>query len=103
MSRLFAIVGTDGPSGAELRRQHRAAHLASLEELDKAGKIVHAGPLLDADGAPVGSLIVFEAADLAEAQRRAAADPYVLEGVFATHAVFETRAVLGDRAREAQS
>jgi len=98
MGRLFAMIGHDGPKGPELRKQHRAAHLAGLEDLGAVGKLAHAGPLLDEAGNPVGSLVVFEAADLAEAQRRAAEDPYVTEGVFEVHRVFETRAVFGDRA-----
>ena len=97
------MVGHDGARVAELRKQHRPAHLASLEELGRAGRIAHAGPLLDAAGSPVGSLVVFEAADLEEAQARAAADPYVVEGVFERYSVLETRAVLGDRAQEASA
>ncbi|MBW2445269.1 MAG: hypothetical protein JRG83_05035 [Deltaproteobacteria bacterium] len=33
---------------------------------------------------------VFEASDLAAARAQAAADPYVVEGVFESHEVFET-------------
>ncbi|MGH0028767.1 MAG: YciI family protein [Myxococcota bacterium] len=90
---VFAFIGHDGPRGAELRKQHRPAHLAGLEGLAQAGRIVHAGPLLDEDGAPVGSLVLFEADDLASARAVAARDPYVVEGVFERHAVNETRVV----------
>ena len=89
----FAIIGRDGPRGAELRKLHREAHLAGIEPLADAGRIVHAGPLLGEDGAPQGSLIVLEAADLAEARAIAARDPYVVEGVFASHEVVETKVV----------
>jgi len=87
---LFAMIGRDGPRGAELRKLHRDAHLAGLEPLDAAGRIRHAGPLRDASGAPCGSLVVFEAESLEAARAQAAADPYVVEGVFETHEVFET-------------
>jgi uncharacterized protein YciI len=91
---LYALIGRDGPRGAELRARHRPAHLAGLAELEAAGRIRHAGPLLDASGAPRGSLVLFEAESLAEARALAARDPYVVEGVFASHEVFETTQVL---------
>lgn len=90
---LFAFIGHDGPSGPELRKLHRPAHLEGLEGLAAADRIVHAGPLLDEGGAPVGSVIVFEAGDLAEAKQIAARDPYVTEGIFERHTVHETKAV----------
>ncbi len=90
---LFALIGRDGEQGLALRKQHREAHLAGMEPLDAAGRIHHAGPLLDATGAPTGSLVVFEAADLAEAQAIAARDPYVTQGIFASYEVFETKVV----------
>lgn len=90
---LFALIGHDGPRGPELRERHRDAHLAKLAPLDVAGKVVHAGPLLGEDGTPVGSLVVFEAPSLSEAKALAAADPYVVCGVFERYEVRETRVV----------
>ena len=90
---LFALIGRDGPRAAELRRRHRPAHLEALRPLVRAGRVRFAGPLLAA-GAPVGSLVVFEAPDLAAARAIAASDPYVVHGVFATHELRETRDVL---------
>jgi len=90
---LYAFIGHDGPRGPELRRLHRPAHLAGLEPLDAEGRIRHAGPLLDAAGAPVGSLILFEAESLDAARALASRDPYVVEGVFERHEVHETRIV----------
>ena len=94
---LFAFIGRDGPHAPELRPVHRPAHLAGLEPLDADGRIHHAGPLLDATGQPTGSVVLFEANNLAEAQAVAARDPYVVEGVFADHDVFETKAVFPRR------
>ena len=88
---LFAWIGYDGPRGAELRKLHREAHLANLAPLDAAGRVVHAGPLLGEDGTPLGSLILFEAEDLAVARAFAAQDPYVVGGVFERHEVHPTR------------
>lgn len=72
---------------------HREAHLAGLEPLERAGRIRHAGPLLDPAGQPIGSVIIFEAPDLAAAEQLAAADPYVVERVFESYQVHETRVV----------
>jgi uncharacterized protein YciI len=90
---LFAFIGHDGPGGPDGRKRHRPAHLAGIEKLDAAGRVRHAGPLLDESGAPIGSLVLFEAASLDEARAVAAADPYVVQGIFARHEVHETRVV----------
>ena len=92
----FILIGHDGPRGRELRTLHRPAHLAGLEPLASAGRIRHAGPLLGDDGAPVGSVVLFEAPSLAEARAIAARDPYVTEGIFARYEVRETTAVFSD-------
>jgi len=91
---LYAMIGWDGPDGAARRKLHRPAHLEGLEPLAAAGRIRHAGPLLDAAGAPLGSLVIFEADDLDAARQQAARDPYVSQGVFARHEVHETKVVL---------
>ena len=64
---LFVLIGRDGARGGELRKQHRDAHLANLRPLAEAGRVVYAGPLLDDAEQPCGSVIVFEAEDLAAA------------------------------------
>ena len=94
---LFALVGRDGPDAPELRRRHRPAHLESLRPLARAGRVRFAGPLLDG-GAPVGSVVVFEAPDLDAARAFAARDPYVVHGVFASWELHETRDVLPELA-----
>jgi len=92
---LYAFIGYDGPRGAGLRKLHRPAHIERIDALVGEDRIRHAGPLLDEDGAPIGSLILFEAETLDEARRIAAGDPYVTEGIFERHEVHETRAVRG--------
>ena len=74
----FVILGFDGPDGEAKRKIHRPAHLAKMEPLDKAGRVVLAGPLTD----KTGSLIIIEAASLEEARRFADEDPYTIHGVF---------------------
>lgn len=91
---LFCLIGRDGPRGLELRKLHREAHLQNIAPLKEAGQLAYAGPLIDEAGQPCGSVLIFEAADLAAARRFAAGDPYVVEGIFASHEVIETRAVV---------
>ena len=79
---IYVYIGRDGPEGASLRATVRERHLAHLRGLDAAGRIVFAGPLRDAAGAPCGSVVVFEADDLSEARGIAEGDPYLVEGVF---------------------
>jgi uncharacterized protein YciI len=90
---LFVMLGTDGPQGAALRPTHRPAHLANLEPKEAAGELAFAGPLLGPDGKPLGSVVIFEAEDLASAQRFADSDPYARVGIFERVQVYETRQV----------
>lgn len=90
---LFVYQGRDSDRGLELRKLHRDKHLAHLTPLDDAGRIRFAGPLLDGDQNPCGSLIVFESESLDAARRIAEDDPYLLEGVFSDVEVFETKQV----------
>ena len=75
---LFVIIGRDARNSADLRPQHRPAHLQHLEKIEAEGRLVLAGPLTDG----AGSLIVVEAEDAAAAWAAVAADPYVQNGVF---------------------
>jgi uncharacterized protein YciI len=87
---LFVLIGRDGPDGLALRRRHREAHLANLQPLVDADRVRFAGPIRTADGNPCGSVVVFEAADLAAARAFAETDPYVVKGIFASFEVHET-------------
>ena len=89
----YALIGRDGQRGGELRKLHRQAHLAGLEDLVTAGRIRHAGPLLADDGRPLGSLIVFDAPDLASARAIVERDAYVVEGIFERTELYETAVV----------
>ena len=65
----YALIGHDAAGSLELRKQHRDAHLANLRTLDEAGRVRHAGPMLDDSGAPCGSVVIFEAESLEAALR----------------------------------
>lgn len=89
----YAIFGNDVPDSLEKRKAARPAHLARLETLQNAGRLLLAGPFPSVDAADPGpagfsgSLIVAEFSSLAEAEAWAAADPYVSAGVYAQVAV----------------
>ena len=95
---LFVLIGRDGSDGLALRRRHREAHLANLQPLDDAGQVRFAGPIRTTAGDPCGSVVVFEATDLATAQAFAKTDPYVVEGIFASVEVWETLQVFAKEA-----
>lgn len=86
---LYAIISRDTENSLEKRLAARPAHLARLEALRDAGRLILAGPhpALDTpDPGPAGftgSLIVAEFDSLPAAQTWAAADPYLEAGVYA--------------------
>jgi len=86
---IFVIIGHDGPDGQEKRKLHRQAHLDRMDLLDKAGKVLLAGPFTD----KAGSLIVLDMASLEEVQAFLKDDPYVTQGVFNRYEIHPFRQV----------
>jgi uncharacterized protein YciI len=84
----YAIEGYDAPGTLDRRLQARPTHLARLQALKDAGRLLLAGPCpaIDAeDPGPAGfsgSLVVAEFETLAAARAWAEADPYVEAGVY---------------------
>lgn len=95
MSKLFAIIASDKPNALELRLATRAAHLDHARSI--GDRLKYAGPFLtrDAEPKPCGSLLIFEAEDLAAAEAFAAADPYAKAGLFLSVRVEPVAAALG--------
>ena len=97
---LYVIIGEDHPGSLEKRLAARPDHLARLEQLQAEGRLVLAGPCpaIDSpDPGPAGfsgSLIVAEFESLEAAQAWAAADPYVVRGVYAHVSVKPFKLVL---------
>ena len=79
---LFALLCKDKPDHIQVRLDNRPDHVAFLKTLNEAGTLKFAGPFLGDDGKPVGSLVVIEAADKAEAARIGSDDPYAKAGLF---------------------
>ncbi|WP_019025155.1 MULTISPECIES: YciI family protein [unclassified Thioalkalivibrio] len=85
---LYMIQGQDAPDSLDSRLAARPEHVARLQALHEAGRLVLAGPLpaIDSnDPGPAGftgSLIVAEFPSLEAAHEWADADPYVAAGVY---------------------
>lgn len=82
---LFVIEARDKPGALEIRLSTRTAHLDFLNGL--GDDLVLAGPFLDGDEKPCGSLVMIKAATLEAAKAVAAQDPYVAAGLFASSEV----------------
>ncbi|HTH98561.1 MAG TPA: YciI family protein [Stellaceae bacterium] len=87
---LFAVTNIDKPNSLELRQATRPTHLAYLQFI--VSKIYMAGPVLDAQGNPKGSLLILEAADEEEVRALAAGDPYAQAGLFESVTIMPYRA-----------
>ena len=85
---LYAIISQDRADSLSDRLKARPDHLARLEALRDAGRLVLAGPhpAIDSpDPGPAGfsgSLVVAEFDSLEDARQWAADDPYVEAGVY---------------------
>ena len=96
----YAIIGLDHFGSLARRIEARPAHVARLEHLRDAGRLLLAGPFpaVDAEDPGAagfdGSLIVAEFDDLAAARSWADADPYIAAGVYRDVSVRPFRKVL---------
>lgn len=96
----YAIISEDVTDSLPLRQGARAGHLARLQQLRDAGRLLVAGPhpAVDseepADAGFTGSLVIAEFDSLAAAEAWAAADPYVDAGVYANVKVKPFKKVL---------
>ena len=91
---LFALICTDKPNSMALRQEVRPKHLAYIEQ--SKTKVALAGPFLSEDGqSMVGSLIVVEALNIAEAKAFSANDPYALAELFSGVEIKPWRWVVG--------
>jgi len=86
---LYAIISEDVVDSLPKRQSARPVHLARLQALQDAGRLILAGPhpSIDsenpAEAGFTGSLVVAEFDSLEDAQLWANADPYSDAGVYA--------------------
>ncbi|UFW63804.1 YciI family protein [Rhizobium laguerreae] len=79
---LFALLCKDKPGHLNVRMDTRPTHIEHLIKLNAEGTLKIAGPFLDDDGKPCGSLIIVEAESKEAARALANADPYAKAGLF---------------------
>ena len=79
---LFALLCKDKPGHLNVRMDTRPTHIEHLNRLNAEGTLKIAGPFLDDDGKPCGSLIIVEAESKEAARALADADPYAKAGLF---------------------
>ncbi|MDL2399543.1 YciI-like protein [Rhizobium calliandrae] len=79
---LFAFVCKDKPGHLNVRMETRPAHVEYLNKLNAEGTLKMAGPFLDAEGKPNGTLAIVSAETIEAAKAIADADPYTKAGLF---------------------
>ena len=97
---LYAIISQDIENSLEKRKSARPDHVARLNQLKDAGRLIIAGPHPAIDSIDpgeagfTGSLIVAEFENLKEARSWADEDPYVAAGVYSSVVVKNFNKVL---------
>ena len=91
----FVLICKDKRDAAALRASTREAHLAYLEALTSV-RLELAGPLLNDDDQPIGSLLIIDAPSREAAHAFAADDPYAKAGLFEDVEIRPFRFVAGD-------
>ena len=87
---LYAIISQDIEDSLKKRKSARPDHVARLNQLKDAGRLIIAGPHPAIDSIDpgeagfTGSLIVAEFENLKEARSWADTDPYVTAGVYSS-------------------
>jgi uncharacterized protein YciI len=74
---LFHFIGLDRKGAREKRMEVRPEHLAYASGHARLG-----GALLDADGLPIGSVMIVEADNIEEAHLMMSNDPYTKADIF---------------------
>ncbi len=88
----FLVIGMDKPGSAALRQHLRVRHLEFVR--DKQDSFTFGGPLINDDGATIGSVLILRFADRAMLDRHLAQDPYFRDGLFETVLIRQTRQIV---------
>ncbi|WP_304163887.1 YciI family protein [Phenylobacterium aquaticum] len=89
----FILFCKDKPKSLDLRMATRERHLAYAGTF--ASQLKLGGPLLDENGDMAGSVMLFEAEAIEEAQAFSANDPYRQAGLFESVDIHPMRVTLG--------
>jgi uncharacterized protein YciI len=97
---LYAIISQDVANSGPLRATARPEHLARLEQLRDAGRLIIAGPCPAIDSPNpgpagfTGSIVIAEFESLDDAEHWAGEDPFTKSGVYESVAVKPFKHVL---------
>lgn len=80
----FCVHAFDHPGRLADRTRLRDIHRARLRKHDHPVTVRIGGPLLDDDGAMIGTMLVVEANDRIAVESYLAGDPYMRDGLFET-------------------
>lgn len=83
MTERFLFHAIDRAGAANLRQVLRDEHRGAIRRSDPRCRCILGGPLFDADGAMVGTVLVFDADDAAAVHAFMADDPYLRGDLFA--------------------
>jgi len=78
----FALIAHDYPDALERRLACRERHLARLQALARAGKVLGGGVLLNDEGKMIGSNVHLDFEHRGDLERWLDDEPYVLERVW---------------------
>ncbi len=92
--KAFAIYCTDKPGTEQKRLDTRGAHFAHIEKT--IDNLFVAGPLKNARGDTVGSLLIVKAETAEDARAQLEADPYFHADIWADIRITEFTAAAGD-------
>ena len=87
----IALIARDAPDSLQIRLDTRPAH---LDYLKSTKEVLQAGPLLDEDETPCGSLIVLDM-EIDAARIWAENDPYAKAGLFTSVELVRWKKVIG--------
>ena len=90
----YAVIAWDAPGSAGPRAAARDAHFAHIGTI--IDKVAVAGPLKDAGGTNIGSLVVLNVDSHAEAEAILKSDPYFAAGVWERWTIHPFLAAAGD-------
>ncbi len=89
---LVALIAKDKPDALQTRLDNRSAH---LEYIETTGVVAQAGPLLGDGDQMIGSLIILDVGNLAQAESWADNDPYAKAGLFESVELIQWKKVVG--------
>ncbi len=92
--KYYAIITRDRPGAAKTRMEKLKEHLAHVEA--HIDRLAVAGPLRDAAGAFLGSLLIVKAESEADARALIEADPYFKADIWSDVDIGAFGAVAGD-------